>query len=52
MRNRRLRHLASLLRPYRGRVIVMLDDTAAKERPSLELTQRPLAVLPFLQSAK
>ena len=29
----------------------MLDEAAAAERPSLELSQRPLAVLPFLQKA-
>jgi len=35
-----------------GRVIVMLDEAAAKEQPSLEFTHKPLAVMPFLQDLK
>jgi hypothetical protein len=35
-----------------GRVIVMLDEAAAKEQPNLEFTHQPLAVMPFLQDSK
>src|SRR3569623_209202 len=35
-----------------GRVIVMVDEAAAKEQPSLEFTHKPLAALPFLQDSK
>jgi hypothetical protein len=40
-----------LLADADGRAIVMLDEAAVAEQPSLELSQPPLAVLPFLQKA-